>query len=77
MMIQLNPTIPVYVVGKGTGLAWFLIDYSEEHHLMWVVAMDETSEIWTVPNTDIRAQKNTTMNRLLEKSHDAKISKEK
>ena len=61
-LIQLNPTIPV-ITPKGKGLSWFLIDYSEEHNLMWVVAMDDTGEIWTFQNPDIRAQNNITMGR--------------
>ena len=67
MIIQLNPTIPVDTP-KGAGLAWFLLDYSEEHHLMWVVALDESGEIWTFPNIDVRAQKNITMGRLTQKT---------
>lgn len=60
---QLCPTIPLDTP-KGSGLAWFMIDYSEEHHLMWVVAIDDTGEIWTFKNTEVRAQKNITMGRL-------------
>lgn len=63
MILQLSPTIPV-TTPKGPGLAWFLIDYSEEHHLMWVVALDENGEIWTFNNKDVRAQKNITMGRI-------------
>ena len=64
MMLQLNPVIPV-TTPKGDGEAWALIDYSSEHHLMWIVAIDETGEIWTFPNPKVRAQKNISMNRLL------------
>lgn len=60
---QLNPTLPVTVEGKGKGLAFGVIDYSEEHHLIWVVAMNETSEVWCVPNPEIRVQSNWTFDR--------------
>jgi hypothetical protein len=63
MMIQLNPPIPM-TTPKGAGQAWALIDYGAEHHLMWVIAMDETGEIWTYANPHVRAQKNITMDRL-------------
>lgn len=63
MLTQLNPPIPL-VTPKGSGLAWFIIDYGIEHHLMWVVAIDETGEIWTFKNPDIRADKNITVGRI-------------
>ena len=63
MIIQLNPTIPVSTP-KGAGLAHFLVDYSEEHDLMWVVFQNDTGECWTWNNRDIRAQKNVTMGRI-------------
>ncbi len=62
MIIQLNPTVPV-ITPKGKGLAWFLIDYGEEHHLMFTIALDENGEIWTFPSNEIRADKNITMGR--------------
>jgi hypothetical protein len=62
MMLQLDPPIPLSTP-KGDGLAWFLIDYGAEHHLMWVVALDENGEIWTFENTKVRAGKNITMGR--------------
>ena len=43
---------------KGAGLALAVIDYGLEHSLLWVVAIDETREIWCVPNADARVQKN-------------------
>ncbi len=46
-----------------TGQAQVLIDYGPEHHLMWVVAMDQGGEIWTLPNTEVRFQANHTMGR--------------
>lgn len=65
MITQLNPTIPVIVTSKDNakGTAFSLIDYSQEHHIVWGVAMDATGEVWWVPNTEIRFQKNWTMKR--------------
>jgi hypothetical protein len=60
---QLNPTLPVEVIGKGKGYAIAVIDYGQEHHLMWVVVTDDGGEIWTVPNPQVRVQNNWTMGR--------------
>lgn len=62
-MIQLNPSIPVYIphrAMKGYALGW--IDYSQEHNLMWVVAMDN-NEIWIFENHQVRMQDNETLGR--------------
>lgn len=63
MIIQLNPMLPVYVLDKGTGYAFAMIDYSQEHDLYFVVAFDSTGEIWTVNNKQVRFQFNQTLNR--------------
>lgn len=65
MILQLNPTIPVWVKGKGDGYALGWIDYSQEHDLMWIVAFDETGEVWTIPNPEIRLTCNFSMGRTL------------
>lgn len=62
MIKQLSPTIPM-ISPKGPCIAHFLIDYGEEHHLMWVVAQSDSGEFWTWPNPDVRAQKNMTLGR--------------
>lgn len=70
-MIQLNPPIPL-TTPKGKGYAHFLIDYSQEHDLLWVVFLDDSGECWTMPNKDIRLQKNVSLGRTyLEKPADA------
>ena len=61
---QLNPTVPVVVEGKGTGFAFAVIDYGQEHHLIWVVALDAAGEIWSAPNPRVRVQSNWTMGRM-------------
>jgi hypothetical protein len=60
---QLNPTLPMTVEGKGSGYALAVIDYGPEHHLIWVVAIDETGEVWSAPNPQVRMQSNWTMGR--------------
>jgi hypothetical protein len=72
-MLQLNPPIPV-TTPMGKGWAHILIDYSQEHDLLWVVFLDETGECWTLPNRDIRIQSNLSLGRRdgkknLEQSH--------
>lgn len=48
---------------KGVGFAHLVIDYSQEHHLLWVVFLDETRECWTFKNSDIRIVANDSMGR--------------
>jgi hypothetical protein len=60
MIQRLDPTIPV-VCPRGKGRAFMLIDYSEDHHLMWVIALDDTGEIWTYANPKVRVQSNETL----------------
>jgi hypothetical protein len=60
---QLNPSLPVTVEGKGSGYAFGVIDYGEEHNLIWVVALDASGEIWCSPNPKVRMRANWTMGR--------------
>lgn len=60
---QLNPPIPLTVIGKGDGLALGMIDYGPEHSLLWVTAIDATGEIWCAPNSKVRMQQNWSMGR--------------
>ena len=66
MILQLNPAIPV-TTEKGPGQAHFLIDYGKEDDLYWTVFLDSNGECWTLNNKFIRAQKNITLGRTLEK----------
>ena len=61
-MLQLDPTIPM-MTPKGAGYALFVVDYSQEHHLMWVVALDDGGEIWMFENPEVRVQSNFTLGR--------------
>ena len=60
---QLTSSIPVTVQGKGKGSAFAVIDYGEEHNLIWVVALDDSGEIWWSPNPKVRVRSNWTMGR--------------
>lgn len=44
--VQLDPPIPLHVLGKGPGFAIAVIDYGQEHNLIWVTAINETGEVW-------------------------------
>ncbi len=62
---QLNPQIPLKTE-KGDGQAVAVIDYSEEHDLIWVVILDDSGEIWCMPNSKVRGFKNYTMGRIFD-----------
>ena len=65
--MQLNPTIPIFRVSDSmNGYAFMVIDYSQEHDLLFVCAMDN-GEIWTLSNRDIRVTNNITLGRRNEK----------
>jgi hypothetical protein len=67
MMLQLSPMIPIVRVSDGMkGYAMLVIDYSQEHDLLFTCAMDD-GEIWTLSNKDIRIVNNVTLNRNYEK----------
>lgn len=63
MFTQLNPPLPLHVLGKGDGHAIGMIDYGQEHNLIWVTALDANGEIWCAPNPQVRLQQNWTMGR--------------
>jgi len=60
---QLDPTLPVHVLEKGDGYAFAVIDYGQEHNLIWVTAINATGEIWCAPNPKVRVASNWTMGR--------------
>lgn len=62
MITQLNPAIPLQTP-KGNALAHFLIDYGQESNLVWVCFQEDTGEIWSWENPEVRAQKNITLGR--------------
>lgn len=61
MLLQLNPPLPL-TTPKGRGLAHLVIDYGPEHNLLWVVFQD-SGEVWTFGNPEVRAEPNITMGR--------------
>lgn len=60
---QLDPPLPLTVLDKGDGFAIAVIDYGQEHNLIWVTAINDTGEIWCAPNPRVRMQSNWTMGR--------------
>jgi len=63
-MIQLNPMLPIFRVSdEMEGYAFLVIDYSQEHNLLFTCAM-ENGEIWTLSNQEIRFCKNISLNRI-------------
>ena len=62
-LTQLDPPLPLIVEGKGPGFAVAVIDYGQEHNLIWITAITETGEIWCAPNPSVRMQGNWTMGR--------------
>jgi hypothetical protein len=49
---------------KMEGYAFLVIDYSQEHNLLFTCAMDD-GQIWTLSNLEIRFCKNASLNRLI------------
>ena len=60
MILRLDPPIALET-SRGPGWAHFLVDYSQEHNLFWIVFLDESGECWTFQNTDVRIQTNLTL----------------
>ena len=65
----LNPGMPTEIVENdlgfptGKGRIIGVIDYGPEDHLLWIVIMDDSRQVWQVPNPYIRAQHNPSMGR--------------
>ena len=60
MILQLDPALPLATV-KGPGFAHFLIDYGQEHDLIWVIFLKESGQCWCLSNKDVRMEQNFTM----------------
>ena len=63
MFTQLNPTLPLHILGKGDGYAFGVIDYGQEHNLIWVTVLNANGEVWCAPNPTVRFGRNWTMGR--------------
>ena len=60
MMMQLNPPLPVDTP-RGPAYAHLVIDYSQEHYVLFVCFLQESGECWVLPNRDVKLQQNLTM----------------
>ncbi len=67
MILQLNPQIPM-TCPKGEGYAILMIDYSQDHDILSTIVINQTREIWTYKNSEVRAVKNISMGRLTKKN---------
>jgi hypothetical protein len=70
MILQLNPMLPVWIEANdkawaaGSGYAIALMDYSQEHNTLWLVAMDDNGQMWWVPQSHVRLQFNPSIGRI-------------
>jgi len=63
MILQLNPMIPIFRKSdKMKGYAFLVIDYSQEHDLLFSCAM-QNGEIWTLKNKEISLCENISLSR--------------
>jgi hypothetical protein len=64
-MLQLNPMLPIKRISdKMEGYAFLIIDYSQEHDLLFTCAMDN-GQIWTLNNKEITVCKNISLERII------------
>jgi hypothetical protein len=63
ILLQLNPTIPVYTRAHGEGVAVGWLDYGPEHDLLWIVLGNASREFWVLPTKDVRGAENLTYGR--------------
>ena len=59
-MMQLNPPIPVDTP-RGPAYAHVMIDYSQEHYVLFVCFLCDTGDCWVLPNRDVKLQQNITI----------------
>jgi hypothetical protein len=59
VILQLDPTIP-FDTPKGPADAHFLIDYGQEHPLLFVCFVRKTGECWTWQGKELRLEMNIT-----------------
>ena len=65
MILQLNPMIPITRKSDGIkGHAFLVIDYSQEHYILFVCAMED-GDIWALNNREISVQNNPSLGRYL------------
>lgn len=60
MILQLQPTIPLDTE-HGPADAFFLLDYSEQHPIYYIVFLRNTGECWMLDSRLVKLEKNITM----------------
>jgi hypothetical protein len=60
LITQLNPPLPLDTP-KGPAWAHFLLDYSQEHDVLWGCFLKANGECWWVSNRDVRMDRNWSM----------------
>ena len=64
MILQLSPMIPIVRNSDNMkGFAFLVIDYSQEHDLLFTCAM-QNGEIWTLNNKEIKFSNNISLTRI-------------
>lgn len=66
-ILQLDPSIPVYVKDKGIGETLFLMETGKEDDTLFGVAMDDSGHFWWVPMSKIKLLNNYSIGRVYEK----------
>lgn len=64
MLLQLNPPIPFITDDGKKVTALFLLDYSQEHESLFLVAYEDSRELWRVSQKKLRMQDNVSLGRL-------------
>jgi len=60
VILRLEPPIPL-TTPKGKAFAYFLLDYSMDHNLLWICFLRDGGACWTFRNSQIRLEENETM----------------
>jgi hypothetical protein len=50
----------------GKGRAFAMIDYSEDQHLLFVIADDKTGQVWIIANPFVRVRGNESLGTVCE-----------
>lgn len=60
---QLNPPIPLITKDGKKVIALLVIDYGPDYDLLWTVGYEDTGELWTLNNKQLRLGNNISLGR--------------